>query len=95
MSLKKISKEEYRLEGNDILMDECLLNDWYESLRRRARVTFNPISNFPPEYMFKHEEDKVRIKLVIQKTREIISIYEELFERFEKSLSKEDKENLY
>ncbi|KKN53351.1 hypothetical protein LCGC14_0603210 [marine sediment metagenome] len=88
-------KEVYRLKENSMLVDECVLNAWYESLKKRAKVDFNILNNFPPESVFKQEEDKMKIKLVIQKTREIINIYVELFEKFKKSLSKEDWENLY
>ena len=59
-----MKKEDYRLKGNNVLEDDCLLNAWYISLRKRAKVDFNTLNNFPPISMFIQEEDREKIKLI-------------------------------
>ncbi|KKN53346.1 hypothetical protein LCGC14_0603160 [marine sediment metagenome] len=90
-----MSKDKYILNGNKMLVDGCFLIDWYQSFKKKMTEFNNPLLNIPPEDMFKQEEDKDKLKLIRQKTEEIISIYKDLFETFKKSLSRKDIKNLW
>jgi len=90
-----MSKEEYQLKGNDILKDSCNLNRWFQMFKERSRGFNNPLNNLLPTFPFRRVEDRDKLKLIEQKTKEIIDIYRNLFETFKKSLSKEDIKNLW
>ena len=90
-----MSKDKYVLKGNDMLVDGCFLVAWYQSFKRKMAEFNNPLLNIPSELMFKRDEDKDKLKLIRQKTEEVINIYKDLFESFKKSLSKEDIKNLW
>lgn len=89
-----MTDEEYSLKENSMLIDGCILNRWFLSLKRHALDFNNPMHNIPPITMFKRKEDRNKLELIKQKSIEIFNIYKELFDKFNRSLSSEDRKEI-
>ena len=85
----------YKLKNNAILQDDCVLDRWYQNLKRKTSDFNNSLLNIPPKSMFKQKEDQERIELIEKKSHEIIEIYKEIFQKFNNSLTPEEKKRVY
>ena len=79
----------YRMKNNSILVNECSLLHWHHKLKNKSRKFNNRILDSLPEDMFKQEEDRQQIKLIEEKSLEIIEIYKKLYKKFISSLTHE------